>query len=624
LVAPATNGATAAVKPAARTSGPAARHDTATERIAAATEELASGLAESAAATRQLAKSMEQISSGAEEAAGAAQEQAGSIRRIVAALTTARSEADVTTRRTEAVATRLAETSSQITSSVRAIERGAQRQADSVLLVTELDQRARDIGEITRTVSRISDQTNLLALNAAIEAARAGDHGRGFAVVADQVRTLAETSDRSAREVQQLTEAIQQDVVEIGTLLRDAAQRALREGQVATGVAQQLEQRRADMGRIAEGSRDVLTAALQAERAATEAQKGIDQIASSAEEQSSAVAQARTAVEQQAKALEQGQKAAQGLAALTDEIRGARTRATTLEKIGASAEQLSASIQQMSGTASEVMAAVNQISKASQLQSAATQQTSAALNQIEGGARRTRDNGGVANEQVQQLDAALKSGREAIAGLVEGVATALQGAQSSVTLIKRLQGVGRRIEKIIDAIALVAVQTSMLAVSGAVEAARAGEAGRGFAVVSNDIRVLAREATEQVDRARDTVHGILDQVATLRTELEQSIGATEAEVQNNRAVSAGLVKIEHDVLALSGASKAILDGADSILAAASEMAKASRQVATAAEEASAAAREAATAATQQSRGVEDLAAATEEIASLADELQHKG
>ena len=58
----------------------------------------------------------------------------------------------------------------QITASVRSIK------------VAELDRRAKDIGEITQTVSRISDQTNLLALNAAIEAARAGDHGRGFAL----------------------------------------------------------------------------------------------------------------------------------------------------------------------------------------------------------------------------------------------------------------------------------------------------------------------------------------------------------------------------------------------------------------------------------------------------------
>ena len=57
------------------------------------------------------------------------------------------------------------------------------------------------------------------------------------------------------------------------------------------------------------------------------------------------------------------------------------------------------------------------------------------------------------------------------------------------------------------------IQTSMLAVSGAVEAARAGEAGRGFAVVSNDIRALAREAAESVERIKDTIRGILDQIA---------------------------------------------------------------------------------------------------------------
>ncbi|MCV4697950.1 methyl-accepting chemotaxis protein, partial [Escherichia coli] len=84
----------------------------------------------------------------------------------------------------------------QITASVRAIERNAERQQASVKVIAVLEQQARDIGEITRTVGRISDQTNLLALNAAIEAARAGDQGRGFAVVADEVRALAETSEQ--------------------------------------------------------------------------------------------------------------------------------------------------------------------------------------------------------------------------------------------------------------------------------------------------------------------------------------------------------------------------------------------------------------------------------------------
>jgi methyl-accepting chemotaxis protein len=277
----------------------------------------------------------------------------------------------------------------------------------------------------------------------------------------------------------------------------------------------------------------------------------------------------------------------------------------------------------MSTAATQVMAAVEQISRASQLQSSATQQTSAALAQIEKSAKVAQSTSKIANDRVQRLDAALKEGRRAIEALVDGVSNALKGTQLSVATIKRLEGVGRKIEKIIDAISLIAIQTSMLAVSGAVEAARAGESGKGFAVVSNDIRGLSREASDNVERAKDTVQGILDQIATLRSDLEQIIVSTELQVQGNRTVSVGLQNIEKEVAALGTASGSILEGADNILAATSEMTKAARQIASAAEESSAASREAATASAEQARGVEDLAAAIEEIASLADELKQR-
>jgi methyl-accepting chemotaxis protein len=593
------------------------------ERVAAATEEFASGLTEASAAAEQLRKSMEQISAGAEEAAGASQEQLAAIKRISEGLRTARGETEGLRRRTENAQILLGDTAERITASAQAIERNAQRQAATIEIIAELERRARDIGEITQTVSRVSDQTNLVALNAAIEAARAGDHGRGFAVVADEVRALAETSDKSSQEVKKLAGEIQADVSGVVVAIKRAAEMSAAEAKAAVTVVVTLENRREDMRRIAKGSDEMLYAAVEAERAASEAQKGAEQVASAAEEQSAGAGEAQSAVQQQAKSLDQGQAAARGLAALAEKLRGGTAAASAAEQIGTTAEELSATIQELTSAATQIMAAVQQIDRGSQQQASAAQETSSALVQIENSGKLAQKTSGDSTQRVSQMEAALKESRTAVARLIAGVDAALVDTRTSLTTILRSEAVGRRIEKIVDAIALMAVQTSMLAVSGSVEAARASDAGRGFAVVSNDIRSLAREASQNVERAKDTVLGILDQIATLKRDLEQVAANAENEVQGNRAVFAALDKVEADMASLSAANQAILDGAEIILASVTEAAGGARQIAAAAEQARNASRQAAAASTEQAQGADDLAAAIEEIASLADALKQR-
>ena len=75
---------------------------------------------------------------------------------------------------------------------------------DASSVIQNLVQETNNIGNVLESIQGIAAQTNLLALNAAIEAARAGETGRGFAVVADEVRTLAQRTQTSTVDIQEL------------------------------------------------------------------------------------------------------------------------------------------------------------------------------------------------------------------------------------------------------------------------------------------------------------------------------------------------------------------------------------------------------------------------------------
>ncbi len=90
--------------------------------------------------------------------------------------------------------------------SIGNLANGVERAATAL---QELEAKTASVGSILDVIRDIADQTNLLALNAAIEAARAGEQGRGFAVVADEVRTLAQRTQESTEQIQDMITQLQ-------------------------------------------------------------------------------------------------------------------------------------------------------------------------------------------------------------------------------------------------------------------------------------------------------------------------------------------------------------------------------------------------------------------------------
>lgn len=599
-----------------------ARQQKVAERVASATSQMASGIQESASASEQLRKSMEQIAAGAQEASGAAQQSMAAMNAITRTINESKERAEASRQKSDLLQTLLGEVGAQIAASVTSIGANAERQLASVAMVNELEKQAASIGEIVKAVARIADQTNLLALNAAIEAARAGQHGKGFAVVADEVRTLAETSEKSARDIQELVGQIQGEVKVIAQGINSAAEAAKSEVEKGRTVTGQLARIRTDMTALVRGASEIANASAEADRAAREAQKGSESIAAAAEEQSAACEEALRTVDQQTAALGQSQTASGELQTIAEELKNSTDITKSAEEVASAAEELSAAVQEISSAATQIMAAIDQIAKGAQQSSSATQQSSAAITQIDRSARLSRENAAAALDSAKAMSSLLDDSNRAIEGLIEGVVQALDETRRSNALIANLEQVSRRIDKIVDAISTVAVQTNMLAVNGSIEAARAGEFGKGFAVVSTDIRNLARDSAENADRIKDVVKATQDQIVSVRGDLEQIASSATAEVEKNKAITLNITNATREMAVVLEGNDVILKGADSILTALDEAKKGVQQIAAASEEASRATTEAATAARQQARGSEELAAAVEEIASLADELQN--
>jgi len=600
-----------------------ARQQQAAERVSAACTELASNLNEASSATEELRKSMQQIASGAAEASGACQESQAAVTQISARLERQGRAAQVAQEKTAAMQQVCEEVTQSISELVLNVDVASTRQADSVKMMADLEKQAAKINDAVKAVIRIADQTNLLALNAAIEAARAGKHGKGFAVVADAVRTLAENSEKNAASIEGLVKQIQEASRKIAESIGKAAEVAKTEVAKGKTITGQLGKIRTDMGVIYEGAVVLNKASGEMGEAGKKALKASQDVASASEEQSSACDESLKTLEQQAQAMGASQKASQELEELSEELRTSSDITKSAEGVAGSAEDLSSSVEEINRASAEILTAVQQISDAAKQQARVVDDAAKGLDTIDAGVRTSEGKAREGLELGKGVGGLLSQNKTNVDEMIGGITTATEEGRLNLREIQELEGVSGRINKIVDAIANVAIQTSMLAVTGAVEAARAGEYGKGFAVVSTDIQNLANDAAENAEQIKDQVKAIQEQLGIVRKDLGEIADASLQEAARAKKSTELLVAIERDMEAVNKGNEEVVMATTEIATAAAQAKKGIDQIAAAAQQADKAATQAAAASRQQSQGAKELQVAIEEIAQIATELQQQ-
>jgi methyl-accepting chemotaxis protein len=147
-------------------------------------------------------------------------------------------------------------------------------------------------------------------------------------------------------------------------------------------------------------------------------------------------------------------------------------------------------------------------------------------------------------------------------------------AREASANVDRLKESSAAIGNVVNLIAQIARQTTLLALNSTIEAARAGAAGRGFAVVASEVKALAvqtqnatEEITKKIDALQrdaagsvDAVHRISLAIEAIRPVFENVNGAVAAQNETTGEMSANVATASHFIVSV-GDSAAEIDSA---------------------------------------------------------------